>query len=83
MAEGNFLLWLQDRDETEQEGATHNLEKEERLEEKDGQSSEASEVEEEEEDEGEEEDVGRDGPRLSISECSNYICRNIKYLLFV
>ncbi|XP_062378772.1 pericentriolar material 1 protein isoform X3 [Sardina pilchardus] len=62
-----------DRDETVQEGATHNLEKEEHLEEKDGLSSEASEVEEEEEeeeeDEGEEEEEGRDGdgPRLSIS----------------
>ncbi|XP_041958487.1 pericentriolar material 1 protein isoform X5 [Alosa sapidissima] len=58
-----------DRDETEQEGATHNLEKEEHLEEKDGQSSEASEVEEEVEDEEEEEEEGRDGdgPCLSIS----------------
>lgn len=74
-------MWLQDRDETEQDGTTHNLEKEERLEEKDGQSSEASEVEEE--DEREEEDGDRNGPRLSISERSNYICRNPKYLLLV
>ncbi|KAL2098044.1 hypothetical protein ACEWY4_007251 [Coilia grayii] len=59
------------RDDTEQEGATHNLEKEQHLEQKDSQSSEASEVEEEEEEEGEDEkedeESDREGPCLSIN----------------